>query len=195
MVAKLENECQNLNKTAHRSDLNIEFKKNRKYLPRSRQHVYASCQTFLGEKRKRDCRQDAGRCVTSLTKLEPQCYLTANDGHLDRHVGQIVRRDGPAVKFWIHYSSLFVRVTEADSFHMREPTAPFWDSTLSRDQPVGNNTHKGWRTPETDSTRLHWPVCWALFHNVVDQNGRQVVAFLLSWPCIVRMDDVIISIF
>jgi hypothetical protein len=34
----------------------------------------------LWKKKKRDCRQDDGRCVTSLTKLEPQCYLTANDG-------------------------------------------------------------------------------------------------------------------
>lgn len=121
------------------------------------------------------CGKKRNEIVDKLLGDVSQVWLNSNPSATsqqmtDRHVGQIVRRDGPAVKFWMHYSFLFVHVTEADSFHMREPTAPFGDSTLSRDQPVGNNTHNGWRTPETDSITL---AGLFYFHNVVDENGIQ----------------------
>lgn len=96
MVAKLENECQNLNKTAHRSDLNIEFKKNRKYLPRSRQHVYASCQTFLGEKRNEIVDKTLGDVwrvwLNSSPSATSQQMMDTWTGMLDRLWGETGRR-------------------------------------------------------------------------------------------------------
>ncbi len=110
---------------------------------------------------------------------------------MDRHVGQIVRRDGPAVKFWIHYSSLFVHVTEADSFHMREPAAPFREPVA---WPAGRKQHAQRDDGHLKQTWLHWLGSF-IFTTLSIKMGYKVVAFLLSWPCIVRMDDVIISKF
>jgi hypothetical protein len=78
---------------------------------------------FLWKKKKRDCRQDDGRCVTSLTKLEPQCYLTANDGQACWTDCEARRAGGQIL------NTLFISFCpcdrQADSFHMREPAAPF----------------------------------------------------------------------
>jgi hypothetical protein len=92
---------------------------------------------------------------------------------MDRHVGQIVRRDGPAVKFWIHYSSLFVHVTEADSFHMREPAAPFREPVA---WPAGRKQHAQRDDGHLKQTWLHWLGSF-IFTTLSMKMGYKVVAF------------------
>jgi hypothetical protein len=166
MVAKLENECQNWNKTAHEPNLkncNLFEKENTcrvvvTFMP----HV----KHFLWKKKKRDCRQDDGRCVTSLTKLEPQCYLTANDGQACWTDCEARRAGGQIL------NTLFISFCPCDRGRFIShagASSTFWRACRVTNRSETTRT-KGWRTPETDSITL---AGLFYFHNVVDQNGIQ----------------------
>jgi hypothetical protein len=143
---------------------------------------------FLGKKRNEIVDKTMGDVSQVWLNSSPSA---TSQQMMDRHVGQIVRRDGPAVKFWIHYSSLFVHVTDRP-IHFTCGSQQHLLESLSRDQPVGKTRTKD--DGHLKQTRLHWLGSF-IFTTLSMKMGYKVVAFLLSWPCIVRMDDVIISIF
>ncbi len=115
----------------------------------------------LWKKKKRDCRQDDGRCVTSLTKLEPQCYLTANDGQACWTDCEARRAGGQIL------NTLFISFCPCDRGRFIShagANSTFWRQHFVA-WPAGWKQHaqRMTRTPETDSTRLQWPATGALF--------------------------------